>query len=68
VKIFGIVGFLGLSIFFIFKYFLDKMFESGGLILDKQPSLMALVALIFTYVLFSVSSYSTAKKGIYKQL
>lgn len=68
VKIFGIVGFLGLAIFFIFKYFLDKMFETGGLFLDKQPSLVALFALIFTYVLFSFSSYITAKKGIYKQL
>ena len=67
VKIFGIVSVLGLTSFFVFKYFLDKIFENGGLLLGKQASLIALFALVFTYILFSFSSYTTAKKGIYKQ-
>jgi ABC-type lipoprotein release transport system permease subunit len=67
VKIFGIVSILGLTSFFVFKYFLDKIFENGGILLGKEASLIALFALVFTYILFSFSSYTTAKKGIYKQ-
>lgn len=67
VKIFGIVSFLGLAIFFIFKFFLDDMFETGGLFIDKQPSLIAFGALLFTYLIFTITSYRTAKKGIFKQ-
>lgn len=67
VKIFGIVSAIGLLIFFVFKYFLDEMFETGGLFIDKTPSLVAIGALIFSYLLFTIASYSTAKKGIFKQ-
>jgi ABC-type antimicrobial peptide transport system permease subunit len=67
VKIFGIVAGLVMAIFFLFKYYLDNMFETGGLFIDKQPSLVAIGALIFTYILFIFASYRTAKKGIFKQ-
>lgn len=67
VKIFGIVSSLGLAIFFVFKYFLDNMFETGGLFIDKQPSFIAIGALVCTYLVFTVASYRTAKKGIFKQ-
>ncbi len=67
VKIFGIVAAMGLGIFFIFKLFLDEMFESGGLYIDTKPSFIALGALLFTYVIFIFSSKLTAKRGIFKQ-
>lgn len=67
VKIFGVVAFLGLSVFFIFKYFLDDMFESGGLYIDTQVTLGSIAALVLAYLLFSIASYLTAKKGIYKE-
>lgn len=67
VKIFGIVSGLGLLIFFVFKYFLDKMFETGGLYIDTQISVIAVLSLVFTYLLFVITSYQTAKKGIFKQ-
>lgn len=67
VKIFGIVSSLGLAIFFVFKYFLDEMFETGGLFIDKQPSIIAIGALLCTYLVFTFASYRTAKKGIFKQ-
>jgi len=67
VKIFGIVSSLGLIVFFIFKYFLDTMFESGGLYIDTQISIMAMISLAGTYILFVIASYRTAKNGIFKQ-
>ena len=67
VKIFGIVSSLGLLVFFVFKYFLDTMFESGGLYIDTQISIIALISLAGTYLLFVLASYRTAKNGIFKQ-
>ncbi len=67
VKIFGIVSSLGLLVFFVFKYFLDTMFESGGLYIDTQISMIALISLAGTYLLFVLASYRTAKNGIFKQ-
>lgn len=67
VKIFGVVALLGLSIFFVFKLFLDKMFEEGGLYIDKGITLTSIVSLLLAYLIFTIASYSTAKKGIFRQ-
>lgn len=67
VKIFGVVSGIALLIFFIFKYFLDDMFESGGLYIDTNISIIAIASLVFTYLIFAIASYRTAKKGIFKQ-
>ena len=67
VKIFGIVSGIALLVFFLFKFFLDTMFESGGLYIDKSIASSAIVSLFFTYFIFAIASYRTAKKGIYKQ-
>mgnify|MGYP000194215130 CR=1 FL=1 len=67
VKIFGIVAGLGLSVFFVFKYFLDEMFETGGLYIDTGMTLGSIGALFFAYLIFTIASYRTAKKGIFKE-
>ena len=67
VRIFGIVMAIGLTIFFIMKYFLDNMFASGGLFIDQSMTAWSIIALIIAYVLFGLSSYVTAKRGIFKE-
>lgn len=67
IKIFGVVSGMALLIFFIFKFFLDTMFESGGLYIDTSISAVAIGSLVFTYLIFGFASYQTAKKGIFKQ-
>ena len=67
VKVFGIVMALGLICFLIFKVFLDKMFETGGLFIDKNMTMWSIAALILAFTLFTLSSFLTAKKGIYKE-
>lgn len=67
VKVFGIVSALALLIFFLFKFFLDKMFASGGLYIDTGLSYQSIGALIVAYGIFTYASYSSAKKGIFKE-
>lgn len=67
VKVFGIVMGLGLISFLIAKYFLDKTFKEGGLYIDTEITLWSMVALFSAFALFTLSSFLTAKKGIYKE-
>ncbi len=67
VKIFGIVSLLALVVFFIFKYFLDEMFASGGLYIDTKLTYISLISLLIAYILFSLASFNTAKREIFKQ-
>lgn len=67
VKIFGIVSFLGLVVFFLLKFLLDSVFESGGLYINTSVSIIAILALLLAYVIFAYSSYKTAKNGIFKE-
>lgn len=66
-KIFGIVSFISVLIFFGFKFFLDKMFDEGGLYIDKGITITSILVLILTYGIFSVASYRSAKKEIFNQ-
>ncbi len=63
--IFGVVIAVGLVSFLILKYFLDNMFESGGIYIGREMTLWSFGALVFAYVLFTLSSFLTARKGIY---
>ena len=67
VKIFGVVSILGTAVFLIFKFFLDEMFESGGLYIDTSITIGSIASLLLAYLLFSLASYFTAKKGIYNE-
>lgn len=67
IKIFGIVAILGLVMFAVIKYFLDKMFFEGGLAIDTSLSVMAIGALLLAYFIFAFSSYRTARNGIFKE-
>lgn len=66
VKIFGIIAASGIAVFFVFKFFLDEMFESGGLYIDTTLSYQSIVSLIFAYFIFSFASLRNARKGIFK--
>lgn len=66
-KIFGWIALLGFGMFFIFKLFLDKMFEDGGLYIDKGITITSILALVLAYAIFAIASFVNAKKGVYKQ-
>jgi hypothetical protein len=67
ISIFGIVCGLGLAMFFVFKHYLDKMFEEGGLYIGRDVTAASIFALVVAYVLFSLANYFSVKKGIFTQ-
>ena len=67
VQVFGVVAGMGMLIFFIFKFFLDDMIASGGLYIDTSLSYQSISALILAFALFTVASYRSAQKGIFKE-
>lgn len=67
VKIFGVIALLGLLAFIPFKLALDNMFETGGLYIDTGITWISIGALLLAYALFSLSSFFTAKKGIFNE-
>ena len=67
VKIFGYVAGIGVLIFFGFKFFLDKMFDEGGLYIEKGLTWQSIVVLAISYGLFAFASFRSAKKEIFKQ-
>ncbi len=67
IKVFGVVAIMGTIAFFITKYFLDDTFISGGIYIDTDLSLWSFMALLIAYVIFSLASYFSAKKGIFNE-
>ena len=67
-KVFGWICGIATAAFLLLKFFLDDMFETGGLYIGKEISPIAMISLIITFGLFGVSSYFTAKKGIFNEL
>lgn len=67
VMVFGIVAVTGTGLFLVLKYFLDNVFIDGGLYLDTKVSSSAIIALVIAYGLFTIASYFTARKGIYRE-
>ena len=66
VKIFGVIASLGLTSFFILKYFLDEMFTTGGIYLNTAVSIVTFVVLAMVYLFFALASFQTASKGIHR--
>ncbi|MDR0801953.1 hypothetical protein [Fluviicola sp.] len=66
-KVFGLIALLSLGTFIGFKLILDSVFESGGLYIDSNLSLLSILSLILAYSLFALASYLSVRKGIYEQ-
>jgi len=65
-KVFGLIAFLGLVAFSVFKFWLDSLFEDGGLYIGRSYTVTSVAALLAAYAVFSLVSYLNAKKGIEK--
>jgi len=66
-KVFGWICGIATITFVALKFFLDDLFETGGLYIGKEISFIALSSLLITFTIFGISSYFTAKKGIFKE-
>jgi len=65
--IFAIVIGIGFLSFMILKTWLDNVFESGGIYIDTSFTYWSAGALIAAYIFFMVSSFFTARKGIFDE-
>ncbi|MCE3297229.1 MAG: hypothetical protein K0R65_2943 [Crocinitomicaceae bacterium] len=45
----------------------NAYFENGGIYIGKDLSFYCIAALLLAFLLFAVSSYSNASKGIFKE-
>ncbi|MES2800000.1 MAG: FtsX-like permease family protein [Bacteroidota bacterium] len=65
VKVFGVVAFIGTVVFLLLKFYLDDMFETGGIYIDTGLSYQSFTALLITFASFTFASFRTAKNGIF---
>jgi hypothetical protein len=67
VRIFGIITAIGFGAFMLLKFILDGVFASGGVSIDTSITMTSILALVLAYGIFALSSYLTAKKGIFNE-
>ena len=65
-KVFGIVAALSLVCFVLFKFWLDALFEEGGLYIGTTFTITSIASLLAAYGIFAFVSYLNAKKGVYR--
>lgn len=65
-KVFGVVALLSLISFVLFKFWLDTLFEEGGLYIGTTFTVTSIGSLLAAYGIFAFVSYLNAKKGIYR--
>jgi ABC-type antimicrobial peptide transport system permease subunit len=65
-KVFGVVALLSLISFVLFKFWLDALFEEGGLYIGTTFTVTSIASLLAAYGIFAFVSYLNAKKGIYR--
>lgn len=64
-KVFGVIALLSLVAFVGFKFWLDSLFEEGGLYIGTTYTVTSIFALCLAYAIFALVSFLNAKKGIY---
>ena len=62
--LFGSVLILGYLFFVILKYFVDDIFQTGGIYLNQSISIVSLASILLTFFIFAATSYRTAQKGV----
>ncbi|MCR9174244.1 MAG: hypothetical protein NXI10_17235 [bacterium] len=65
--IFAIIIGIAFTTFIILKSWLDGMFADGGVYIDNNLTAWSFGALIVAYTFFMLSSFLTARKGIYEE-
>jgi hypothetical protein len=63
-KVFGVIALLSLGAFALFKFWLDDMFEDGGLYIGTSYTVTSIASLALAYGIFALFSFLNARKGI----
>ncbi len=57
----------GFGIFLLFKFILDDVFTSGGVYIDTGFTEWSIISLVVAFSIFAISSYLSARKGIFNE-
>ena len=63
-KLFVIIASLGFLSFVGLKFIIDEIFKTGGIYLNESISLISVITLIISLLIFAISSIITANKGV----
>ena len=55
----------GFSFFILLKYFVDEIFQSGGIYMNEHISFLAFTSIFLTFIIFALASYRTAKREVF---
>lgn len=55
---------ISLLLFMVVKYFVDSIFNRGGIFLENSISLVSIVALMLAYIIFAWAAHNSSKKGV----
>lgn len=66
-RIFAIVSVIGIGLFVPLKWIIDDVFKTGGIHIDTSFTYQSIGALILAYIVFLLSAFFTAKKGIFQE-
>ena len=64
IAVFSIVLTFGFILFLVLKYFVDEIFQTGGIYLSYSISTFALITILVTFVIFAFASFRTANKEV----
>lgn len=67
VIIFGSVCMLSFISFVLLKFAVDLAFKSGGIYIETEFTFWSIFAMVLAFVFFSLTSYLSAKKGIFNE-
>jgi len=63
-KLFVLISGLSFASFILLKFLIDEIFKTGGIYLNESLSWTSIFALALSLIIFTASSFITAKKGV----
>ena len=64
ISVFSLVLITGFTLFLILKYFVDEIFQTGGIYLSESISILALFSILLTFLIFALASLRTANREV----
>ena len=64
ITVFTMILLVSFILFLVLKYFIDEIFQTGGIYLSNSISMLALFTIVLTFIIFALSSYRTANKDV----
>jgi hypothetical protein len=64
IQVFLLILTAGFVCFLTLKFFVDDIFQTGGIYLSESISVFAFLAILLTFIIFALASLRTAKREV----